>query len=124
MSTSKGTLCSVTSTPLGPLGRERLILTPCAWSHWPAGERDGFVFTPVSTVVNAFHLRALALIAEQPRWHLDVIAANLGLPLSELHGAKPDRKLDLVLPDLPLNNAYVIPAAAGEPGPGSVPSSV
>ena len=31
---------------------------------WPAGERDGYVFTPVNTVVNAFHLRALALMAE------------------------------------------------------------
>lgn len=26
---------------------------------WPPGERDGFVFTPVNTVVNAFHLRAV-----------------------------------------------------------------
>jgi alpha-L-rhamnosidase len=26
---------------------------------WPPGERDGFVFTPVNTVVNAFHLRAI-----------------------------------------------------------------
>jgi len=31
---------------------------------WPAGERDGYVFTPVNTVVNAFHLRALRLMAE------------------------------------------------------------
>jgi alpha-L-rhamnosidase len=31
---------------------------------WPVAERDGFVFTPVNTVVNAFHLRALALMAE------------------------------------------------------------
>lgn len=31
---------------------------------WPAGERDGYVFKPVNTVVNAFHLRALALMAE------------------------------------------------------------
>ena len=31
---------------------------------WPTAERDGFVFTPVNTVVNAFHLRALALMAE------------------------------------------------------------
>jgi hypothetical protein len=31
---------------------------------WPAGERDGYVFTPINTVVNAFHLRALALMAE------------------------------------------------------------
>jgi len=29
---------------------------------WPAGERDGYVFTPLNTVVNAFHLRALDLM--------------------------------------------------------------
>jgi hypothetical protein len=34
---------------------------------WPVTERDGFVFTPVNTVVNAFHLRALALMAELAR---------------------------------------------------------
>jgi hypothetical protein len=31
---------------------------------WPVTERDGYVFKPVNTVVNAFHLRALALMAE------------------------------------------------------------
>jgi alpha-L-rhamnosidase len=31
---------------------------------WPAGERDGFVFRPVNTVINAFHLRTLAVMAE------------------------------------------------------------
>jgi hypothetical protein len=31
---------------------------------WPVGERDGFVFKPVNTVVNAFHLRSLTLMAE------------------------------------------------------------
>ena len=31
---------------------------------WPTGERDGYVFKPVNTVVNAFHLRALKLMAE------------------------------------------------------------
>jgi hypothetical protein len=31
---------------------------------WPAGERDEYVFTPVNTVVNAFHLRALARMAD------------------------------------------------------------
>ena len=31
---------------------------------WPTSERDGYVFRQVNTVVNAFHLRALALIAE------------------------------------------------------------
>ena len=34
---------------------------------WPAGERDGFVHRPVNTVVNAFHLRALTLMAELAR---------------------------------------------------------
>jgi alpha-L-rhamnosidase len=31
---------------------------------WPVGERDGYVFTPVNTVVNAFHLRAVQLMRE------------------------------------------------------------
>jgi hypothetical protein len=31
---------------------------------WPKGERDGYVFTEQNTVVNAFHLRALKLMAE------------------------------------------------------------
>ncbi len=31
---------------------------------WPKDERDGYVFTPVNTVVNAFHLRALQLMIE------------------------------------------------------------
>ncbi|MEN8660986.1 MAG: alpha-L-rhamnosidase C-terminal domain-containing protein [Lentimonas sp.] len=31
---------------------------------WPKGERDSYVFTPVNTVVNAFHLRVLAQMAE------------------------------------------------------------
>jgi alpha-L-rhamnosidase len=31
---------------------------------WPAKERDGYLFKPVNTVVNAFHLRALTLMAE------------------------------------------------------------
>jgi alpha-L-rhamnosidase len=34
---------------------------------WPLGERDGYVFTPVNTVVNAFHLRALQWMAEMGR---------------------------------------------------------
>jgi hypothetical protein len=34
---------------------------------WPIGERDGYVFTHVNTVVNAFHLRALALMADLAR---------------------------------------------------------
>ncbi len=31
---------------------------------WPLGERDGYVFTAVNTVVNAFHLRAMELMAD------------------------------------------------------------
>jgi len=34
---------------------------------WPLKERDGYVFTPLNTVVNAFHLRAVALMAEMAR---------------------------------------------------------
>ena len=44
---------------------------------WPPGERDGYVFTPVNTVVNAFHLRALHLMAQLARaLHRDVDAAD------------------------------------------------
>lgn len=31
---------------------------------WPVGERDGYVFRPVNTVINAFHLRSLKMMAE------------------------------------------------------------
>ena len=34
---------------------------------WPVTERDGFVFTPVNTVANAFYLRGLALMADLAR---------------------------------------------------------
>jgi len=34
---------------------------------WPVGERDGYVFTERNTVVNAFHLRALQLMADLGR---------------------------------------------------------
>jgi len=34
---------------------------------WPPAERDGYVFLPVNTVVNAFYLRAIALMAEMAR---------------------------------------------------------
>ncbi len=34
---------------------------------WPRGERDGFVFTPVNSVVNAFALRALEMMVEMGR---------------------------------------------------------
>ncbi|MEI8340089.1 MAG: family 78 glycoside hydrolase catalytic domain, partial [Verrucomicrobiota bacterium] len=41
----------------GQIGHEDIV-------DWPQGERDGFVFTPVNTVVNAFHLQALKQMAE------------------------------------------------------------
>ena len=44
---------------------------------WPAGERDGYVFKPVNTVVNAFHYRALADMAK--------IADALGKSADEKH---------------------------------------
>jgi hypothetical protein len=31
---------------------------------WPKAERDGYVFKPVNTVINAFHIRALQMMAE------------------------------------------------------------
>jgi len=34
---------------------------------WPVTERDGFVFTPVNTVANAFYLRGLALMTDLAR---------------------------------------------------------
>ena len=34
---------------------------------WPPAERDGFVFTPVNTVANAFYLRGLALMTDLAR---------------------------------------------------------
>jgi len=34
---------------------------------WPVGERDKYVFTEFNTVVNAFHIRALRLMAEMGR---------------------------------------------------------
>lgn len=44
---------------------------------WPAGERDHFIFEPVNTVENAFHLRALADMAELGRaLHQDADAAD------------------------------------------------
>jgi hypothetical protein len=34
---------------------------------WPQGERDGYVFKPVNTVVNAFHIRSLEMMAEMAK---------------------------------------------------------
>jgi alpha-L-rhamnosidase len=52
------------------VGPDGLVLSnPQQVSHddivdWPARERDGYVFTSVNTVVNAFHLRALERMSE------------------------------------------------------------
>ena len=44
---------------------------------WPGGERDGYVFKPVNTVMNSFHLRALREMAELARaLHQDADAAD------------------------------------------------
>jgi hypothetical protein len=43
---------------------------------WPEGERDGFVFTHVNTVVNAFHLRALMLMSRLARALHQIVDAD------------------------------------------------
>jgi hypothetical protein len=54
-----------TKTLADRVGSDGLVHSNSAQVHrndvvdWPAGERDGYVFTPVNTVVNAFHLRAI-----------------------------------------------------------------
>jgi alpha-L-rhamnosidase len=50
---------------LDRVGSDGLVHSSPAQMHhddivdWPAGERDGYVFTPINTVVNAFYLHAL-----------------------------------------------------------------
>lgn len=54
-----------TKTLVERAGDDGLIRSTPAQIHrndvvdWPPDERDGYVFTPVNTVVNAFHLRAI-----------------------------------------------------------------
>ena len=43
----------------GPLDQSRHDIV-----DWPKGERDGFVFTEINTVVNAFHIAAIEQMAE------------------------------------------------------------
>ena len=43
----------------GPLDQSRHDIV-----DWPKGERDGFVFTEINTVVNAFHIAAIEKMAE------------------------------------------------------------
>lgn len=58
---------------LNRVGEEGLIVSNAAQVKrddivdWPVAERDGFVFKPVNTVVNAFHIRCLSLMAEMAR---------------------------------------------------------
>ncbi len=43
---------------------EEIDMTRTDIVDWPKNERDGYVFTPRNTVVNAFYLRAISLMAE------------------------------------------------------------
>jgi len=63
--------------PDGLLGSTEAHIAKGDLVDWPPGERDGFVFTPVNAVVNAFRIRALAAMAE-----LAVVA-----------GSRPDARL-------------------------------
>ena len=47
---------------------------------WPKGERDGYVFTEINTVINALHLHTLRLMSE--------MAAALGKPAEARHYAQ------------------------------------
>lgn len=59
-----------------------VVSSPAQVNHgdlidWPVGERDSYIFTPVNTVINAFHLRALWLMSELARaLHHDTDAAD------------------------------------------------
>jgi hypothetical protein len=62
---------------------------------WPTGERDGYVFTPVNTVVNAFHLRSLAMMAElAAALHKDADAADYSARYKSALAAFNDKLFD------------------------------
>jgi hypothetical protein len=64
---------------------------------WPEGERDGYVFKPINTVVNAFHLRALTLMAELARaLHQDADAADYAARELAARAAFQDKLFDPV----------------------------
>ena len=72
-----------TKINLEGIGTDGLIVSPNTKMRrgdlvdWPPGERDDYVFTPVNTVVNAFHLRALTEMAEMARvLHQDADAVH------------------------------------------------
>jgi len=50
--------------PDGLVRSEKKHVTKEDIVDWPKGERDDYVFTPLNTVVNAFHLRSLTFMAE------------------------------------------------------------
>jgi hypothetical protein len=50
--------------PGGLLGSNRLQVSHDDIVDWPAGERDGFVHTPVNAVVNAFYYRCLVIMGD------------------------------------------------------------
>ncbi len=62
---------------------------------WPQSERDGYVFKPVNTVVNAFHLRALAEMAEMARaLHHDADAVQYAALESSSRAAFQEKLFD------------------------------
>lgn len=63
----KGKLLDERLRPDGLIGSNAAQIRKGDLVDWPAGERDGFVFSPVNSVVNAFHVRALACMAELAR---------------------------------------------------------
>jgi len=69
--------------PDGLIGSDDERLRRLDLVDWPGGERDGYVFTPLNTVVNTFHLRALGLMAE--------LAEALGRPVEAEQYAARER---------------------------------
>ena len=62
---------------------------------WPEGERDGFVLTQVNTVINAFHLRTLAMMTELARaLHRDADADKYAALEQTAHAAFQARLFD------------------------------
>jgi alpha-L-rhamnosidase len=53
--------------PDGLIASDELQVKKTDIVDWPKNERDGYVFTPRNTVVNAFHLRAMSLMGAMAR---------------------------------------------------------
>jgi hypothetical protein len=55
---------------------------------WPLKERDGFVFKPVNTVINAFHIRSLGMMSEMAAaLGKDTEAANYSAMAATAHAS-------------------------------------